>query len=107
MSKRPPTEPGPSSQVHSSQNLMRQPSEIGVSVKASVPPPPQVVWDETMLLLLLPAPPALPAHIASKFAPPLPSVLAPSPLPSPCSRLPHSTMAFQTESSSPVKPGNC
>src|SRR5262245_54560659 len=77
--------PGPSSQFHSSQKRMRQPSEIGVSVKASVPPPPQSASEDTMLLFVLPMSAALPDHMASKLAPPLPSrlPLIGSPVPSP------------------------
>src|SRR5262245_35523678 len=75
MSQRLAIVPGPSSHSHSSHTRMRQPSEIGVSVKASVPPPPQVAMLETMLLLVEPMPPVLPAQNESKFAPPLPSVL--------------------------------
>src|SRR5262245_8561004 len=108
MSQRDPIVPGPSSQVHSSQNLMRQPSVIGVSVKASVPPPPQLAIEEMMLLLVVPTPEALPAQKASKFAPPSPSgLLSGSPVPSPCSLLPHSTIPFHTACSTPREPGNC
>src|SRR5262245_2011902 len=109
MSKRlPRIVPGPSSQVHSSQKRMRQPSEIGVSVKARVPLPPQSASEETVLWFVVPMPDELPAHIASKLAPPSPSTLPPcgSPEPLPWSLLPHSTMPFQTASSAPVQPGN-
>ena len=82
---------GPSAQVHSSQKMMRHPSEMGVSVKARTPVPPQVSCADTMLLLVPPMPLALPDQKASKLAPPLPSVLPPtvSPMPFPCRRLPH------------------
>src|SRR5262245_16023083 len=107
MSQRCPISVGPSSHVQLSQKRMRQPSEIGVSVKARVLAE-QLVIADTMLLFDVPMPFALPAHMPSKLAPPLPSrLLLMSPLPSPCSRLPHSTTPFQIASPRPAKAGDC
>src|SRR6185503_10072692 len=95
--------PGPSSQVQLSQKRMRQPSEIGVSVKASVLAE-QLAIAEAMLEFIEPT---LLAQKASKLAPPSPSrlPLRGSPVPSPCSLLAHSVTPFQIASSRPVYPG--
>src|SRR5512134_3219544 len=97
MSQRPSTVPGPSAHVTLSQKRIRHPSEIGVSVKASVLME-QLEIADTMLLFDVPMPFVLPAQKASKLAPPLPSKLPPtgSPVPLPCSLLPHSIAPFQT-----------
>src|SRR6185503_19568699 len=72
MSQRPSTVPGPSAQVQLSQKQMRQPSEMGVSVKASVLAE-QLEIADTTLLFDVPMPFVLPAQNGSKLAPPLPS----------------------------------